>query len=486
MQSDIIALPPGELIRLCAADNRLYEKTFFPKASRQISPQFHAKIDEALYSDERFVSIKVFRGGAKTTKLRMYASKKIAYGISHTILITSNSQDHAAKSIEWLKRNVEFNKKWAELYQLRPGSKWTGTDIEIIHGIDKYPIRVMALGITGQIRGVNIDDFRPDLIIADDVDNEETTGTQEQLKKTSDLFFGALAKSLAPRSEAPHAKMVHLQTPLVGGDLADVASKDSQWLSLTFGCFDENGESRWPERFSTAELMADKKAHIARGQLALWMREMECEIVPEGGASFVPDNIRFYDLRPEGAVYIITIDPASSEAKTADDQVVMLTAHWRDRVYLVDFTAEKGEMPENVFITIVQWAREYQILGIWVESVSYQRVLAHLLEQEMRRRRLYLPVHRVQDQRRKSDRIVQAIGRVTGYGLLYVKAEHRRFLTQYYRYSPRSKEHDDILDALAMALDAGQKLNIGDWIEGEYTVERDSPQRRQIGFRQCP
>lgn len=483
--SNSSSLTPGELIRLCAVDNGLYERTFFSKTVRQHTPTFHKEIDDALYSDRRFVSIEVFRGGAKTTKLRLYASKKIAYGIAHTILIVSKTQDHASKSIEWLKRNVEFNKQWAGIYGLKPGAKWTGTDIEIQHGIDEYPIRVFAVGITGQVRGFNIDDYRPDLIIVDDADDEETTGTPEQIKKTADLFFGALAKSLAPESEAPHAKMVHLQTPLTTGDLCDVASRDPQWLSLKFGCFDEKGESRWPERFSTAVLEADKAAHIKRGQLALWMREMECTIIPEGGAAFVPENIRYWDLLPDKATYIITIDPASSDAKGADDQVVMLLALWGSRIYVVDYTAEKGEMPEIVCQTIMQWVRRYPILGIWAESIGYQRVLAHYLESEMRLKRQFVPVHRVQDQRRKSDRIMQSIGSATGYGLLYIRETHSALLTQYYRYSPRSREHDDILDALAIGIDVSKQLGLEEVIEGEYTVEsrRDS---RQLEFRRCP
>lgn len=478
-------LSTNELVQLAAVDNRLYERVFFPKAFRQASPRFHAEIDDALSGNNRYVSIKVFRGGAKTTKLRSYASKQIAYGVAHTILFVSNSQDHAAKSIEWLKRNVEFNRKWADVYGLRPGAKWTGTDIEILHGVAGYPIRVMALGITGQVRGVNIDDYRPDLIIVDDADNEETTGTAEQLKKTSDLFFGALAKSLAPASEAPHAKMVQLQTPLTGGDLSDVASKDPQWLSLTFGCFDEKGESRWPERFSTAELLADKAAHIRRGQLALWMREMECEIVPEGGAAFLAENIRFYDLLPLSGVYIITIDPASSDSKTADDQVAMVCCLSGSKVYVVEYSAEKGELPDALCATIMEYCARYPILGIYAEAIGYQRVLATFLEQEMRRQRRFVPVHKVQDQRNKANRIVQAIGRASGYGLLYVRETHGKLLTQYYRYSPKSKEHDDVVDALAMAIDTALNLSVDSWIEGEYTVD-ERENRKQVEFRQCP
>ena len=476
----------GELIRLCAIDDDLYARTFFPKTVRQATPMFHRSIDRALATDNRFTAIEVFRGGAKTSKLRVFTSKRIAYGISHTILFVSNAQGHSIKSLEWFKRNVEFNTKWAQTFGLRKGGRWAGEDIEIIHGVDEFPIRILALGITGQVRGVNIDDYRPDLIVVDDPDNEETTATPEQRKKTSDLFFGALAKSLAPVSEAPDAKMVLLQTPLNKNDLIETCRTDQQWVSMRFGCFDERGESRWPERFSTDDLRKDKEAHVRRGQLALWMREMECEIVPEGGASFNPENLVYWDLLPEGMTYIITIDPASSDSADADDQVIAVIGFWKSDVYLVEYTANKGEMPDAAVATLMEYIGRYRPLCVISESISYQRVLAWYVETEMRRQRKFVPVHRVQDRRRKSDRIIQAIGSVAGYGRLRIRTNHFGFIEQYSSYSPLSKAHDDILDAVAMGIDYGSSLGIADWIDGDYTVETDNESDKRLEFRSCP
>lgn len=475
----------GELVGLCAEDDELYARTFFAKTVRQTSPSFHREIDRVLLSDDRYVSIMVFRDGAKTSKLRLFTSKRIAYGISHTILFVSNSQGHSVKSLEWIKRNVEFNTKWAQTFGLRKGVRWSGEDIEIIHGVDEYPIRVLALGITGQVRGVNIDDFRPDLIVVDDADNEETAGSAEQRKKTSDLFFGALAKSLAPASEAPFAKMVQLQTPIAKGDLADTCQNDGQWKALKFGCFDVNGQSRWPSRYPTEVLVKDKEAHIRRGQLALWMREKECEIVPEGGASFNPENLRYYDLLPERLVYIISIDPASSDSKEADDQVICVLGFSSRDVYLVEYTAHKGEMPDAAVITLIQYIRQYHPICIISESVSYQRILAWYVDQEMKKARIFVAVHKIQDNRRKSDRIMQAIGGATGQGRLLVKPTHFKFLDQYATYSPLAKMHDDVLDAVAMGLDYAQSLSIEDWLDGDYTVVHEEKPRR-LEFRQCP
>jgi hypothetical protein len=477
---------PGELVQLCAIDNRLYEKTFFPQTVRQEAPAFHYKIDDALASSARYVALMIHRDGAKTSKFRMFVSKRIAYGLTRTGLLVSNSQNHSIKTLDWIKRQVEFNERWATTFQLRKGGRWTSEEIEIIHGIDEFPITILALGITGQLRGFNIGDYRPDFIGADDIDNEETAGSLEQIKKTANLFHGALSKSLAPASEAPHAKMVLMQTPIARGDTIDTCSKDPQWLTLKFGCFDENGQSRWPDRYPTEVLLADKAAHIRRGQLALWMREKECELVPEGGASFKEENLKYFELLPEHPVFLIAIDPASSDSKTADDQVAALLAFWKRDIYLVDYTAEKGEMPEVLAMTIIQWSHQYRLLGIWVESIGYQRVLKHYLQQAMNAARRYVPVHAVEDRRRKSDRIVQAIGSATGYGRLHVKTTQAKFLHQYAMYSPLSAEHDDVLDAVAMGIEAGNQLQIENWIEADYQTVTEELSPKQVEFRSCP
>lgn len=476
----------AELVNLCAVDDELYARTFFAKTVRQASPPFHHEIDLALQGSSRYVSVMVFRDGAKTSKLRLYTSKRIAYGMSHTILFVSSSQGHSIKSLEWVKRNVEFNTRWAQTFGLRKGGRWAGEDIEIIHGVEEFPIRLIALGITGQVRGVNIDDYRPDLIVVDDADNEETAGTPEQRKKTANLFFGALAKSLAPASEAPDAKMVLLQTPLAAGDLVGVCTKDPQWLSLSFGCFDAAGESRWPARYPTEVLRKDKEAHIRRGQLALWMREKECQIVPEGGVAFNPENLQYWDVLPEKMTYIISVDPASSDSKEADDQVICVLGFYKTDVYLVEYTAHQGEMPDAAVVTLIEFIRRYRPLCIISESVSYQRILAWYVEQEMRRSRVWTVVHKIDDRRKKSDRILQAIGSAVGYGRLKVKVTHFKFLDQYANYSPTARMHDDVLDAVAMGIDYAQTLGLDDWIEGEYTDLGEEYKPRKIEFRQCP
>ena len=93
-----------EILNLGALDGEFYCAQWFPKAARQKTPPFHKEIWTALEGGLRYVSVEVFRGGAKTTMLRMFTSKRIAYGESRTIMYVSESQDHAKRSVRWMRR----------------------------------------------------------------------------------------------------------------------------------------------------------------------------------------------------------------------------------------------------------------------------------------------------------------------------------------------------------------------------------------------
>lgn len=486
VEPKLVQLSPQEAMRLGATSLTRYGRIFFPKAFRQASPHFHDEIGRALNSREhRNVAIEVFRDGAKTTLLRAFTSQRIAYGISKLILFVSASQGHSILSLRWIKRQVEHNRRWAETFQLRKGSKWTDDHVEILHGIEETPITLLALGVTGQLRGYNIDDQRPDLIICDDTSTDEAAGSDDQRRKQVNLVFGALFNSLAPESESPDAKAIILDTPKSKFDLIESCERDPSWKFFRFGVFDENGESRWPMRYPKEVLLAAKASAVAVGRTAIWLREKECKVVSEETCSFRVDNLMFWDTLPEQAQYLICIDPASSDSALADDNAVGLLAFKRDKVYIVDYEAETGQNPEMVFSTILRMIRFARPLGIVVESIAYQRILAWYLETKMKEKRIYIPIYKVQDNRRKSDRIVQALGETSAYNRLFCRTTHSKFITQFTEYSPAAKMHDDVLDMASMGITWAETTGLDSWIEGEYETLAEDEQPK-LNFRGAP
>lgn len=464
-----LAVASNDVITAAAVNSEFYGRFFFPKACRQASPEFHVELDDVLDRPEnRYVAIEAFRGSAKTTKLRIFTSKRIAYGISHTILFISDAEKHAVKSIEWLKNNVEYNHKWSSAFRLRKGGKWSETEVEIIHGVEEYPIRVLASGITGQIRGINIDDFRPDLIVVDDPENEENANSPENRQKISNLFFGALEKSLVPASENPDAKMVILQTPLNRDALIEVLRRDPSWVSRRYGCFNTDGTSRWETRFPTATLLRDKQSHIARNQLSLWMREMECKVITQETATFKAEWLQYWDVLPEGAVYYMAVDPAPPRSEKAlatnantDYQAVVIIAIYGDKIFLAEYSNTRDKNPDEFAMDFFRLVLKYNPILIGVESTAYQRMLAWFLKKAMETRRHYVRIKEIDDRRSKAIRIRQAITNRAFSRQIYVHRSHVEFIQQFCDHPDIS--HDDLLDAFAMAIDLVYPSEVQDY-----------------------
>jgi hypothetical protein len=449
-----------EAVTLGAVDDDFFGSYFFPKTFRQAHPSFSQQVQRAFDDPtSRYVAMKMFRGSSKTTRVRCRVAKHISYGLSRTIFLVSNAQKHSIYSLRWLRKQIEYNERWALAFGLRKGSTWTEEIIEVVHTVTGWTVAVLALGITGQIRGINIDDYRPDFIILDDPDNEETTGTKEQREKTQSLVFGSLKQSLAPPTEAPLAKMAVLQTPLDREDTIALCEKDPAFRTVEVSCFDNAGRSVWEDRFPTSFLINEKDMHIRMNKLSLWMREMECRVVSPELASFQEAWLREYDELPPEYDVVIAIDPAQADNKDADDQVVMAVAFGRGtakgNVYLLEYSANKGEMPDAAGAYVLQLKMRYRnrVRKLAVEAVAYQKILAWYLEKLMAAHRQWIPVDEIVDRRRKADRIVQEIVGIAANGRLFVKRSvHTKFVQQFVEYSPLARMKDDVLETLAIAV----------------------------------
>lgn len=470
----------AELVDLCAVDDRLFCKTFFPGTFRDEFPDYADKIDDALASCNRYINLQIFRGGAKTTRCRAYAAKRIAYGQSRTIMVITAAQDKAEKSVRWLKKAVTRNRFFASTFQLRQGHKWAENEIEIIHGLYGHTVAVVAFGIHGSVRGVNIDDYRPDLILVDDVVDEENSATPLQRDKIENLILGAVKNTLAPASESPDAKLVLMQTPLNAEDVSMKAAKDPQYLTVRQPCWTSETEnlplemrkSVWERRFPTADLIKDKIGHIARNKVSIFSREMEVRIVAAESAAFKREWLKFYDyedLPNINKMYtVISIDPVPPPSPIAvakglhkrDFEAISAVSYYRGDYYLLALEMNRGHDPSWTIRTVFELALRWKAKEIVVETHAYQATLAWLLEQAMRIKKIYIPVFQDADKRAKVDKITEAFKLVCPFGNFLLHASMSNFISNFCDYD--NVPHDDDLDSVAQGIKRLVAIQIAD------------------------
>lgn len=473
-----------ELVELGAVDGQLFAETFFPKTFRMKSPPFARRVWNALDSTARLVSLQLYRGASKTTTCRVFGAKRIAYGQSRTILWIGKSQDKSIASVRWLRRQIEHNRLFADTFQLRPGNKWQDIECEIWHGVDEHPVTVLAYGITGPIRGINIDDYRPDLILLDDIMDEEIAASPLQREGIEDLVYGAVKQSLVPATEMPDAKMVLLQTPMDRDDISMKSLSDPEWLSVRVPCWTletedlplDERESAWEERFPTETLKQERRLAVRRNKVSTFTREMECKIIARETATFLEEWLSFYeDFDPEAMPYtIMIIDPVPppSDAELAkglkdkDYECLTVMSKIKGRFYVREYSAKRGHEPSWTIMEFFRLAKKYRPQRIYVESVAYQRTLAWLLRKAMEQQRKYFVIEEITDKRKKFQRIVDGISGPAAEGKLYIKRNMEDFVQQFTEYPNVS--HDDILETIAVGCEKLSGYASGNEVEEDW------------------
>lgn len=464
------ALSVPELVSLYWSDNELYCKTFFPQTCRQESAPFHKRIDNALWSGRRKVAVKVFRDGAKTSRVRMFISKRIAYGISRTILCISKSEGSAQATLEWLKRLVEKQTAWATFWGIQKGDVWAADQAKFVNTVLGITITVLSVGIHGQIRGLNFEDFRPDCIICDDIEDEKTTNTDEQITKHSDLLHGTVMRSLASPVDNPDAMIVIIQTPLNMKDAVETAfankgdNQYSDWLCIEASCFevDEDGnlQSAWPAKLPLEFLLGEKQSYINMNKLSVWLREMEVTVTSPESCFFKLEWLQQHDALPaaEWKNLVLFIDPASSDSKKADFQALTITGDTGGDAWLIAYKLSRGtDIAQSIIDFFDAWdlmlilGKGRANLMFGVEITGYQRQLKRAIEAAMLEKRRYAYIEPVQDKREKSDVINQAFKHVAPLHKYHCLKSHTQFISDFARYPGVLK--DDLIESAARGLD---------------------------------
>lgn len=490
-----------ELVQLGAVDTEFFNRTFFPRAARLASPSFAPRLNAALENPRhRLLNLRVFRGGTKTTRLRMFGAKRAAYGISRTILYVGASEDHAVRSIQWMRGQIEEKlgkdgtlrrPPLAEAFDLRLEKKGEA-EIRIFHGIDTHPIWLLGVGITGNIRGINFDDYRPDLILLDDVLTDESAATAAQREKISTLIMGAVKNSLISAVEEPNAKLVMLQTPLDDDDASGRAARSEEWHTESFGCWTPETEdapideqiSSWPEMFPTKTLRDQKRLAIADNRYSVFAKEMECKLISSEKSAFLQPWLRYWDdLPPKGGITCISIDPVpppspkqiASNLKTKDYEAISVVTRSEGNYFLRDYRMHKGHEPDWTVATIFELVRMYRPHVIVLEMVAAQRYLEWMLRKAMERQRLYIPLKQTEiGGKSKFARITTALVGVSTAGKFFVSKRHTEFITQFTSYGIGYKGPDDLLESVANGV-AELTNPFLEMAEGEFEEVEDFP-----------
>ena len=506
--------PGGLRWKLGAIDMEFFGRAYFPHYFSKPSPEFHRELDAIWQQgvlkgrypltaeDTKMISrlpgtrraVAAPRGHAKSTNLTFKGTMhSTLYGYKHYPIIISDSSEQAEGFLDNIRVEFEENTAILEDFGSLAGSVWRSNVL-----VTKTNIKIEAIGSGKKIRGRKHRNWRPDLIILDDVENDENVRTPEQRKKLKDWFDKAVSKSGDDYTDIVYIGTLLHYDSLLAKTLTNPAYRSIKYKAVIQFSQADDLWQQWESIFTDlsnddreSEALAFFQAHkeaMLEGTQVLWEEKLSyydlmVMRVSEGEASFNseeqnepinPDDCLFmeewFDYYNEAEVnfgdpafdFFGFIDPSLGKTKRSDFSAIVTLAKHKGSgyMYVVDADIERRH-PDRIIADVLakeRWLRAsfghgYRKLG--AETNQFQWFLKEELAKASAKAGLYLPIEEVQQ---TSDKVMRVQTLQPDVKNKYIKfnRRHKRLLEQLTQFPMGA--HDDGPDALEGARSIAKKV----------------------------
>lgn len=440
-------------------------------------PDFHRKLWELCCSDEQYVAVAAPRGHAKSTAVTLaYALTSLLYRESRYAVILSNSEAQSIQFLNNLKSVLTMNESVRELFGVNKLVKDTESDF-IVRMSDGHRFRVMCRGAGSSIRGALWDGKRPDLILYDDIEEEETVMNKDSQEKFDYWFFG----SILPLG-GPKCKHRVVGTVLGFNSLLWRLVHNDSWKSVIYEAHnDDYSEILWSDRFSKEKLLKIQSIYASSGRLDKYSAEYRNQPISEDDAYFREQD--FKEMTPEHKNlrkrYYSSADLAISTKEHADFTVIASVGVDENNNLYVEDIRRGRQGSFDIIDELFSVHKRYKPELFALESGQIEKTLGPFLNAEMHKNGIYPNFDLKTPVKDKPSRARAFQARMKA-GSVYFDKEADWFPalhSEMKRFTNRGTKgtHDDQVDALAwigqMLDDINPALSTAEYEDSFYNHE---------------
>lgn len=486
-----------ELVAMCYGSHKVFARTMFPGRFRNpFSAALHDPIFKILDNKKiRKTCVVAPRGIGKTSIVDLVApAHGIVFEDEKFIVPISHSSPHAMMQSESLKSNLTTG-LIRQIFGPFESANFSKEIWETANGIG-----VMPRGSRQQVRGLLFKDWRPSLIIVDDLEDPENMDNDDQRKKKLEWFFADVVNSVEWADQ--NWRIIVIGSLLHEDSVVAHLIDDPAWYSLRLELCDDNYNSNWPEVI-TKEMILDKVAEAKRQRLLdVFFREFRGLPQSTTDAAFMQTMFQDYNEgdeklwdKPEVETVIIC-DPAKTATEMSCDTAIEA---WgidciANKLYMRELLLGKFR-PDEIIGNIFRMCDNYDTHIIAVEVTGLNEFITQPMRNEaLRRGRMYEIIELKAGRDAKEDR-VKGLLPYYRQGLVYHNPATAGALESQLLSYPRSKRWDamDCAAYVVKVMDEGdryfayRKADEGEdpyAIENEYGElknERDEVIRMPIG-----
>ena len=360
---------------------RFFFNYYFGHYVKYDTADFQVDIQNTLQDwDNKFLEIIAFRGSAKST-MAMFAFPiwcVVTSKAKFPVLI-SDTFGQAKTHIYNLKTELENNKKLiADWGPFAGKDEWTATEMVL----PNYDARIVAKSTGQKVRGIRHKQFRPDLVVVDDIENLIMVRTKDQRDKTYRWFSGDVlpAGDLDTRYILI-GNLLHTDA-IMNRVRQEILDGKKKGVLKEFPFFDKDGKPLWAGKFNTQELIDEEKAKYDE---RTWQREFLLKIIPEEGQIVQEDWIEAnrYKVLPEGEELFnqgtgvdLAISQKDGAAFTAMVSAKLFMVNDKPQIYVmanpVNERLTAHETTERAS-EVSKALGDGSLTSLWVEQVGYQQ-----------------------------------------------------------------------------------------------------------------
>lgn len=444
------------------------------RSQGQETPKLHLEIASWLgqkwLAGDRRLLLLCFRSAGKSTLVGLFCAWLLFRQPDLRILILSAEYDLAKKMVRNVKNIVEHHPLTNDLIPER-NLQWASDQFTVERRLVLRDPSLLARGITSNITG-----SRADIVVCDDVEVPNTCRTPSRREELRDRLH-EISYVLVPGGMQLYAGTPHSLHSIYAETTSD---RDPQIFlegfdRLIIPLLDEQGKSRWPERFPE-EGIDDLRRQTgpAKFQSQMMLRPAEDEDV-----RLDPNCLLSYEdelvCREGNGHSILTIggrrmvssigwwDPSYGSPDRGDASVVAAMfldddgGYWlHDIRYLVHDPARCEDVDEATQLCrqVADFTRELYLPSITIETNGLGRFLPAMLRREINSLSYGCSVLEHVSHRSKDQRILDAFDPVLAAGALRVHSRiwQTPFIDEMRDWRPGKSGRDDGLDAVSACI----------------------------------
>jgi len=335
--------------------------------------------------------IVAFRGSSKSTILTTAYPIWAILGKQQKkfVLILCQTRSQAKQHMVNLKRELDSNELLKnDLGPFQEESDEWGSSSLVFSNLNA---RITAASSEQSIRGLRHNQYRPDLIIADDVEDLASVKTREGRQKT----YGWLTGEVIPAGDRS-TRLVVIGNLLHEDSLLmhlkeDVEAKRIDGIFKEYPLLDEHGTIAWPGKYATeTDIEIERRKS---GNDIAWNREYLLRIISDTDRVVHPEWIHYYkdnDMPDDQSLIAIFVgvDLAISEKSSADKTAMVAMKVYavgkRKIAYILPYPFnERVAFPQQVAEIQRSFLHlsGYRYPQFFVEKVAYQEAIVQYCHQ---------------------------------------------------------------------------------------------------------